>query len=79
MATKFYQNHWEGEKAALGFGPDLIRTLVSMATYISHRIIMGENLVNRLNTLILQEMCCGIWLSREMWYRKSVLPGTGAG
>ena len=27
----------------------------------------------------LQEMCCGFLLSREMWYRKSVLPGTGAG
>ena len=27
----------------------------------------------------LQEMCCGVLLSREMWYRKSVLPGTGAG
>ena len=29
--------------------------------------------------ITLQEMCCGFWLSREMWYRKSVLPGTGAG
>ena len=29
--------------------------------------------------LTLQEMCCGFLLSREMWYRKSVLPGTGAG
>ena len=27
----------------------------------------------------LQEMCCGFLLSQEMWYRKSVLPGTGAG
>ena len=27
----------------------------------------------------LQEMCCGFLLSREMWYHKSVLPGTGAG
>ena len=27
----------------------------------------------------LQKMCCGFLLSREMWYRKSVLPGTGAG
>ena len=27
----------------------------------------------------LQEMCCEFLLSHEMWYRKSVLPGTGAG
>ena len=27
----------------------------------------------------LQEMCCGFLLSWELWYRKSVLPGTGAG
>ena len=29
--------------------------------------------------ITLQEMCCGFLLSREMCYRKSVLPGTGAG
>ena len=29
--------------------------------------------------ITLQEMCCGFLLSREMWYRKSVLLGTGAG
>ena len=29
--------------------------------------------------LTLQEMCCGFWLSRERWYRKSVVPSTGAG
>ena len=27
----------------------------------------------------LQEMPCGFLLSREMWYRKSVLPSTGDG
>ena len=31
-------------KAALGFGPDLFRTLVSMATYSSYRVIMGKML-----------------------------------
>ena len=30
---------------ALGFGPDRIRTLVSMAAYSSHRAIMGGTLV----------------------------------
>ena len=40
-ATKFYQkHHWGGGKATSGFGPDQIRTLVSMATHISHRVIM---------------------------------------
>ena len=41
----FYLNHhWGGGKAALGFGPDRIGTLVSMATDSSHRVIMGKML-----------------------------------
>ena len=33
ITTKFYlKHHWGGGKAALGFGPDRIGTLVSMAT-----------------------------------------------
>ena len=41
IATKFYlKHHWGGGKPALGFGPDRIRTLVSMATDSSHRVIM---------------------------------------
>ena len=41
----FYMNHHLGEvKAALGFGPDRIGTLVSMATDSSHRVIMGKML-----------------------------------
>ena len=33
IATKFYlKQHWDGGKAALGFGPHRIGTLVSMAT-----------------------------------------------
>ena len=40
---KFYlKHHWGGEKAALGFGADQIRTLVSMATDSSHRVIIGK-------------------------------------
>ena len=42
VAIKFYLNHHWGGGCQLGFGPDLIRTLVSMATYSSHS---GENLV----------------------------------
>ena len=43
MATKFYlKHHLVGGKATLGFGPDWIRTLVSMATESSHRVIMEK-------------------------------------
>ena len=43
IATKFYQeHHWGGGLTALGFGPDRIRTLVSMATESSHRVIMEK-------------------------------------
>ena len=43
IATKFYlKHHWVGGKAALGFGPDRIRTLVSMATESSHMVIMEK-------------------------------------
>ena len=43
IATKFYlKRHWVGGKAAFGFGPDRMRTLVSMATDSSHRVIMGK-------------------------------------
>ena len=45
IVTKFYlKHHWVGGKDALGFGPDRIRTLVSMATDSSHRNIMGQML-----------------------------------
>ena len=45
IETKFYlKHHWVGGKDALGFGPDRIGTLVSMATDSSHRVIMGKML-----------------------------------
>ena len=45
IATKFHLKHyWGGGKDALGIGPDRIRTLVSMAIYSSHRVIMGKML-----------------------------------
>ena len=45
IATKFYlKHHWVGGKDALGFGPDQIGTLVSMATDSSYRVIMGKML-----------------------------------
>ena len=43
IIMKFYQkHHWDGGKAALGFGSDRIQTLVSMATNSSHRVIMEK-------------------------------------
>ena len=45
IATKFHlKHHWGGGLAASGFGPDRIRTLVSMATESSHRVIMEKTL-----------------------------------
>ena len=43
ITIKFYlKHHWGGGKAAWGFGADQFRTLVSMATDSSHRVIMGK-------------------------------------
>ena len=43
IEIKFHlEHHWDRGKAAQGFGPDRMRTLVSMATVSSHRVIMGE-------------------------------------
>ena len=46
ITTQFYlKHHLGGGKAALGFGPDRIGTLVSMATDSSQRVIMGKILL----------------------------------
>ena len=43
IGMKFYlKYHSGGGKASVGFDPDRIRTLVSMATDSSHRVIMGK-------------------------------------
>ena len=43
IATKFYlKHHLGGGKAASGFWPDRIGTLVYMATDSCHRVIMGK-------------------------------------
>ena len=48
ITTKFYlKRHWGGGKAALGFDADHIRSLVSMATDSSHRVIMGKRASSR--------------------------------
>ena len=42
----FYMKHyWGGVKAVVGFGPDRIRTLLSMSTNSSHRLIMWKILL----------------------------------
>ena len=46
ITMKFNQkHHWDGGKAALGFWPDRIKTLVSMATDSSHRVIMEKTVL----------------------------------
>ena len=48
IAIKFYmKHHWGRGKAALGFGADQIKNLVSMATDSSHRVIMGKRASSR--------------------------------
>ena len=48
ITIKFYlKHHWGGGKASEGFDLDRIRTLVSMATDSSHRVIMGKTASSR--------------------------------
>ena len=48
IGMKFYlKHHWGRGKASVGFDPDRIRTLVSMATDSSHRVIMGKTASSR--------------------------------
>ena len=48
IGIKFYlKHHWGGVKASVGFDPDRIRTVVSMATDISYRVIMGKKTPSR--------------------------------
>ena len=43
IGMKFYlKHHWDRGKASVGFDPDRIITLVSMATDSSLRVIMGK-------------------------------------
>ena len=43
IVIKFHQeHHWDRGLTALGFGLDLIRTLISRATDSSHRVIIGK-------------------------------------
>ena len=51
---QFYMKyHWGGGKAALGFVADWIKTLVSTATKISHRLKIGGIVVDTIAPLFL--------------------------
>ena len=46
ITMKFYQkHHWDGGKAVEGFGLDWRKTLVSMATDNSHRVIIEKTVL----------------------------------
>ena len=48
IGLKFYLKHYlRGGKASIGFDPDRVRTLVSMATDCSHKVIMGKTTSSR--------------------------------
>ena len=48
IEMKFYlKHHLGGGKASVGFDPDWIRSLVSMVTDSSHRVIMGKTASSR--------------------------------
>ena len=54
IGMKFYlKHHWGGGKASVGFDLDRIRTLVSMATDSSHRVIMEKNGVITFSQMLL--------------------------
>ena len=75
IAIKFYlKHHWGGGKAAWGFGADQFRTLVSMATDSSHRVIMGKNgvitfsqmfLIRSFSYLQVTMTCTRAWMSSK--------------
>ena len=45
IVIKFHlEHHWGEGLSVLGFGPDLIKPLVSMATDNSHRVVMRKTL-----------------------------------
>ena len=48
IGMKFYlRHHWGEGKTSVDFDPDWIRTLVSMATDSSQRVIMGKTASSR--------------------------------
>ena len=58
---------------------DSVRLPILNQISISYKNLSGKTFERLESNFTLQEMCCGFLLSREMWYRKSVLPGSVAG
>ena len=53
IGMKFYlKHHWGGGKDLVVFDPDWIRTVVSMATDSSHRVIMGKTTSSRFDRIL---------------------------
>ena len=75
IGMKFYlKHHLGGGKASVGFDPDRIRTLVSMATDSSHRVIMGKRrhhvfslmlLIGSFSYLQVMMTCMRAWMSSK--------------
>ena len=74
IGIKFYlKHHWGGGKASVGFDPDWIRTLVSMATDSSHSY-NGKNgvitfsrmlLIGSFSYLQVTMTCMRAWMSSK--------------
>ena len=84
FGMKFYlKHHWGGGKASICFDPDLFRTLVSMATDSSHRVIMGKTASSRFlecfwsdpfhSSLQVTMTCMRAWMSLKFG---RIWPGT---
>ena len=57
IAIKFYLKHqWNIGKAELGFGTDWIKTLISMATDSSHKVIIGKRCLRVFSTVFLSDI-----------------------
>ena len=66
ITIKFYlKHHWDGGKTALGFGADQIRTLVSMATDSSYKVIMGKRASSRFLGCFWSDP---FYTCRELWH-----------
>ena len=75
IGMKFYlKHHWGGGKGSIGFDLDWIRTLVSIATDSSHRVIMGKTassrflkcfLIGSFSYLQVTMTCVRAWMSSK--------------
>ena len=84
IIIKFHlEHHWVGGLAAIGLRPDWIRTLVSMTTDSSHRVIMGKScdhsssfIVDWFFILAGNDNNHNTFVSRMCWKFGKIQPGT---